>query len=122
MIAGHSFRSQDHSFASGLSDLSISEDDKPEAEVFASSTEGNSVDPDALANRFGQVELYDGAKTANIDKSPQSRQIVYFSTEFDVIATEDEEWEPSVRREWKITGRRRTRPMLKFTGRKKGFF
>ena len=122
LIAGHSFRSRDHPFASGISDWSISSEDdkdKPEPEVFTSTTQ---ADPDALANQFEEVELDDGAKTANIDKSPQSRQIVYFSTEFDVIATEDEEWEPSVRREWKITGRRRTRPMLKFTGRKKGFF
>ena len=57
---------------------------------------------DDLANQFRHVELNDGAKTTNIDKSPQQsrRPIVYFSTEFDVIATEDEEWEPPVRREW----------------------
>ena len=54
------------------------------------------MDPDALANQFGQVELNqlnDGAKTSNIDESRQSRPIVYFSTEFDVIATDDEERE-----------------------------
>ena len=88
LIAGHSFCSRDHSFASGLSDLSISEDDKPEAEVFASSTERNSADPDALANQFGQIELNpENAKIPNIDESRQSRPIVYFSTEFDAIAT-----------------------------------
>ena len=55
------------------------------------------MDPDALANQFGQVELNqlnDGAKTSNIDESRQSRPIVpLHSTEFDVIATDDEERE-----------------------------
>ena len=38
---------------------------------------------------LGQVELIDGPKdTAIVDKSPQSRPKVFFSTEFDVIATD----------------------------------
>ena len=80
MITGHSFRSRDHSFASGISGLSISlEDDKPEPEVFASSAQ------------FGLVELNNGAKTLKVDESRQSRPKVYFSTEFDAIAMDDED-------------------------------
>ena len=57
---GHSFhrRNHRHTLVSGLSDLSISsEDDKPEPEVFASTTGMNTADPDTVAN---QVELNDG--------------------------------------------------------------
>ena len=41
-------------------------------------------------------------KPANIDESAQSgnRPKVFISTEFDVITTDDEEWEPPIRREW----------------------
>ena len=50
LIAGHSFRSRDHPFASGISDWSISSEDdkdKPEPEVFISTTRAYA---DALAN------------------------------------------------------------------------
>ena len=50
------------------------------------------LSPDALANQFEQVELNDGAKTASpriLTNRGNSGLKVYFSTEFDVIATED---------------------------------
>ena len=45
----------------------------------------------AKDDKIVQVDLNDGAKTSNIDKTRQSWPKVYFSTEFDIIARDDEE-------------------------------
>ena len=81
-----------YSYVSGISDLSISSDNK--LEVFTPTTHSETAD----ANQFGEVELNDGAKTVNIDGSCS----LSFSTKFDVIVTKDRyiKWEPPVRREW----------------------
>ena len=89
LITGHIFRSRYHSLESGLSDLSISlDDDKPQ--VFASTT-----DPDNLADKLGQVGGSDDAKNNTVNPV-ESRPKVYFSTKFDIIATDDEECEPPI--------------------------